>query len=241
MSTWVIEAANLRKTFAWVPVLDGVSCQVGAGEIVSIFGHNGAGKTTLLRLFATLLKPSQGVLRLFHSTPTDPRVRRRLSFLGHDSFLYPDLTPAENLSFYGRAYHLSDLDARIATALEQVGLLDWSNTLVRTFSRGMEQRLALARALFHDPDLLLLDEPDAGLDTRGMAMLRDMVSCMKEQGKTVILTTHDFSFGLELCDRALILHRGDIAWQSDGRLPALHEFLDIYHSATHHSSLITHH
>jgi heme exporter protein A len=241
MNTWVIEAENLRKTFAWVPVLDGISCQIGAGEIVSIFGHNGAGKTTLLRLFASLLKPSAGVLRLFHSTPADPKVRRRLSFLGHDSFLYPDLTPVENLSFYGKAYHLPDLETRIATALEQVGLLDWGNTLVRTFSRGMEQRLALARALFHNPDLLLLDEPDTGLDTRGTILLQTVLSRMKEQGKTVVLTTHDLALGLQMCDRAAILHRGRISWQSGARLPSFQEFMEIYHSATHHSSLSTQH
>jgi heme exporter protein A len=235
MNNWVIEAHNLRKTFAWMPVLDGLSCAISKGETVGLFGPNGAGKTTLLHLFATLLRPSAGTLRLFQSAPYDPGVRRRLSFLGHDSFLYPDLTPIENLTFYGKAYRLSNLDARIPTALAHVGLQDWGNIPVRTFSRGMEQRLALARALFHDPDLLLLDEPDTGLDSRGLTLLHTVLSRMKEQAKTVVFTTHDFAFGLELCDRVLILHRGRIAWHSSGRLSSVQEFLDIYHANTQFS------
>jgi heme exporter protein A len=232
MSTWVIEAENLRKTFAWTPVLDGVSCRIGAGEVVGVFGPNGAGKTTFLRLLATLLKPSAGTLRLFERAPHEPAVRRRLGFLGHDSFLYPDLTPIENLTFYGRAYGLSHVEERINTVLEQIGLHDWGNTPVRTFSRGMEQRLALARALLHEPDLLLLDEPYTGLDSRGVTTLQTTLARAKEQGKTVVLTTHDFALGLELCDRALILHRGCLSWQSTGRLPSVHEFVEIYHTET---------
>jgi heme exporter protein A len=239
MSSWVIEAENLRKTFAWTPVLNGVSCHVGAGEVVGVFGPNGAGKTTFLRLLATLLKPSAGTLRLFARDPYDPAVRRRLGFLGHDSFLYPDLTPVENLTFYGRAYGLSDLPGRIDTALEQVGLRDWGHTPVRTFSHGMEQRLALARSLFHEPDLLLLDEPYTGLDSRGVTTLQTALACAKEQGKTVVLTTHDFSLGLELCDRALILHRGRLAWQSTDHLPSVREFVELYHTETQSSGLQT--
>lgn len=239
MSAWVIEAENLRKTFAWTPVLNGVSCRIGVGEVLSVFGPNGAGKTTFLRLLATLLKPSDGILRLFQRAPHDPAVRRRLGFLGHDSFLYPDLTPIENLTFYGRAYGLSDLETRINTALEQIGLRDWGNTPVRTFSRGMEQRLALARALLHEPDLLLLDEPYTGLDSRGVTTLQTTLMRAKEQGKTVVLTTHDFALGLELCDRALILHRGRLSWQSAGRLPSLPEFVEIYHLETQSSALRT--
>ncbi|HKA54836.1 MAG TPA: heme ABC exporter ATP-binding protein CcmA [Candidatus Binatia bacterium] len=235
MSTWVIEAENLHKTFAWVPVLQGVSCRVGVGEVVGVFGPNGAGKTTFLRLLATLLQPSGGTLRLFGRAPHEPAVRRRLGFLGHDSFLYPDLTPIENLTFYGRAYGLSRMGERIDTALEQIGLRDWGNTPVRTFSRGMEQRLALARALLHEPDLLLLDEPYAGLDSHGVTYLQTTLTRAKAQGKTVVLTTHDFALGLGLCDRAVILHRGRLSWQSAGPLPPVQEFVEIYHRETQSS------
>lgn len=232
MSAWIIEAENLQKTFAWTPVLAGVSCRIGAGEAVGVFGPNGAGKTTFLRLLATLLRPSGGTLRLFNRAPHDPTVRRKLGFLGHESFLYPDLTPIENLTFYGRAYTLANLQERIGAALAQVGVQDWGNVPVRTFSRGMEQRLALARTLLHDPDLLLLDEPYTGLDAQGVTSLQTLLAGAKARGKTIVLTTHDFAHGLELCDRALIFHRGRIAWQSTGSLPSLAEFMEIYHSST---------
>lgn len=228
MSNWVIEAEQLRKTFAWTPVLSGVSCRIGQGEIVGIFGHNGAGKTTLLRLFATLLRPSAGTLKLFHHDPQDVQVRRRVGFLGHDSFLYPDLTPVENLTFYGRAYGLPQLATRIDAALERVGLQEWRHLPVRAFSRGMEQRLGLARALFHDPDLLLLDEPDTGLDPQGTALLRMILAQARSRGKTVVFTTHDLAFGLAVCTRALILHGGVIVWQASGSLPSVETFSDIY-------------
>lgn len=239
MTSWVVEAENLQKTFAWVPVLDGVSCDIAAGEVVSVFGPNGAGKTTFLRLLATLLKPSRGTLKLFGCAPYEPSVRRKLGFLGHESFLYADLTPIENLTFYGRAYHLSDLKSRIADILEQMGLSDWGNMPVRTFSRGMEQRVALARVLLHEPDLVLLDEPYTGLDSHGVATLQRTLAHVKAQGKTVVLTTHDFALGLELCDRALIFNRGCLPWQSNSRLPSLREFLDIYYRETQSSASLT--
>jgi len=241
MTSWVVEADNLSKTFAWVPVLHGVSYRVAQGETVAVFGPNGAGKTTFLRLLATLLKPSSGTLRLFGHAPDDLIVRRRLGFLGHDSFLYPDLTPIENLTFYGKAYGLSDLRNRIASVLQFVGLQEWGNSQVRTFSRGMEQRVALARALLHEPELLLFDEPYAGLDARGVATLQTALTQTKAQGKTVIFTTHDFALGLGLCDRALIFNRGRLVWHSGGQLPSVAEFDEIYHQKTQSSSLVTHH
>jgi heme exporter protein A len=232
MTPWIIEAENLGKTFAWVPVLHDVSYRVAQGETVAIFGPNGAGKTTFLRLLATLLQPSSGTLRLFGRTPDNPAVRRKLGFLGHESFLYPDLTPIENLTFYGKAYGLFDLRDRIAFVLQFVGLQDWGKTQVRTFSRGMEQRIALARALLHEPELLLFDEPYAGLDARGIAILQTALTQTKVQGKTVIFTTHDFALGLGLCDRALIFNRGRIVWQSEERLPSVSEFTELYHQYT---------
>jgi heme exporter protein A len=232
MTALAVEAENLSKTFAWVPVLQGVSYCVAPGETVAIFGPNGAGKTTFLRLLSTLLKPSSGTLQLFGHPAEDPTVRRKLGFLGHDSFLYPDLTPIENLTFYGKAYELADLRDRIHSVLQFVGLAEWGNAQVRTFSRGMEQRISLARALLHEPDLLLFDEPYSGLDARGIAILQTALTQTKAQGKTVIFTTHDFALGLDLCDRAVIFNRGRIVWQSDRQLPSVAEFDDIYHTNT---------
>ncbi len=236
MKDLVIEAENVHKTFAWTPVLQGVSCRVRAGEIVCLFGPNGAGKTTLLRVLATLLQPSAGHLRLFGQVPTAAAVRRRLGFLGHESFLYPDLTPVENLTFYSRAYQLTNAAERTEKVLEQVGLQQWRDTQVRIFSRGMEQRLSLARTLLHDPDLFLLDEPYAGLDARGITTLQSVLVTAKDRGKTVVLTTHDFALGLDIASRALILHRGRIVWESTAPLPAAQEFSTIYQQYTQPSA-----
>jgi heme exporter protein A len=205
--------------------------------VVGVFGPNGAGKTTFLRFLAPLLRPSAGKLALFGSLPQEAHVRRRLGFLGHESFLYPDLTPVENLTFYGRAYTVPEVQTRIATVLQQVGLQQWGNTVVRTFSRGMEQRLALARVLLHGPDLLLLDEPYTGLDAQGVAMLQSALAQMKAQGKTIILTTHDFTFGLELCTRVVIVNRGRIAWESSGHIPTVQQFIELYDRKTQSSVL----
>lgn len=234
MTDWVIEAENLRKTFAWIPVLQDVSCQIGAGAIVSIFGPNGAGKTTFLRILATLLQPSAGALRLFGQSSPNAAVRRRLGFLGHESFLYPDLTAEENLTFYGHAYQLENTPTRIDAILEEVGLHQWRKTPVRIFSRGMEQRLSLARALLHDPELLLLDEPYTGLDTRGVKTLQTVLTKAKEREKTVVLTTHDFALGLEISSKAFILHRGCMSWETPKKLPSVQEFSEIYQLYTQH-------
>ena len=239
MSGWIIEAEKVRKTFAWTPVLQEVSCRIGAGEVVSIFGPNGAGKTTFLHILATLLLPSAGELHLFGQAPTDATVRRRLGFLGHESFLYPDLTPEENLTFYGQAYQLENMQERIDSVLEAVGLQPWRKTPVRIFSRGMEQRLSLARTLLHDPDLLLLDEPYTGLDARGVATLQEVLTAAKGQKKTAILITHDFGLGLEISSRSLILHRGRILWESDGVAPPVAEFIELYHHHTRSSGSLT--
>lgn len=232
MNTWVVEAQNLRKTFAWTPVLSDVSCCIAPAEVVGIFGPNGAGKTTLLRLLATLLTPTAGRLSLFGSDASELAVRRKIGFLGHESYLYPDLTPEENLTFYGKAYQVPNLTDRIAQQLESVGLRDWRTMPVRYFSRGMEQRLSLARALLHAPELFLLDEPDTGLDPRGLSTLHATLAQAKDQAKTVILTSHDFARSRELCTRALILHRGRIVWQSEAALPSPQEFAELYTACT---------
>lgn len=237
MNTWVVEAENLFKTFAWLPVLKGISCQIAAGKAVGVFGPNGAGKTTFLRLLATLLKPTSGTLKLFGIPASNPKIRRRLGFLGHDSFLYADLTPLENLHFYSRAYRLADAEVRIAEVLEQVELQDWATTPIRTFSRGMEQRLALARVLLHEPDLLLLDEPYTGLDQPAVSLLQTTLMQAKSAGKTIVFTTHDFGLGLALCSQAMILSQGRIVWHSADATLSVDEFRSLYAEKTQPSTL----
>lgn len=232
MNGCVITAENVHKTFAWTPVLRDISCTVEAGQAVAVFGPNGAGKTTLLRLLASLLKPSSGSLRLFALPADDPRARRRIGFVGHDSFLYPDLSPFENLRFYAHAYRLDNGAARVQAMLEYVGLQDWATTPVRSLSRGMEQRLALARALLHEPDLLLLDEPYTGLDAEALELLHASLLRARQAGKTIVFSSHDFERGLALCSRVLMLCRGRIVWQSTADTPSVAELRDIYTDLT---------
>lgn len=232
VQTSVVAAQRLRKSFLWTPVLDDVTFQAGPGETVGVFGPNGSGKTTLLRVFATLLRPNAGLLTLFGGNPDSEDARRRIGFLGHDSFLYPDLTVEENLFFYGKAYRVRPLADRIAAQLQRVGLDHWRHTPVRHFSRGMEQRLALARTLLHDPDLILLDEPHTGLDTAAQDVLHDALGRAAARGKTVMLSSHDFERCRDLCTHAVLLHRGRLAWESTGTLPTVARFAEIYAEST---------
>ncbi len=225
---WVVEVQGLVKYFGRLPVLRGVSCRVAKGEVLAFFGPNGAGKTTFLKILATLLRPSAGAVCLFGGRFRGRELRQRLGFLSHESFLYPDLTPWENLSFYSRAFGLPSRTDRIAALLEEVGLSGWEHFPVRVFSHGMERRLALARVLLHDPELLLLDEPYSGLDAQGISLLQSLFQRARASGKTVLLTTHDFALGLEVCSRALILHRGEVVWQAEGEIPSPQEFSNVY-------------
>lgn len=214
----VVQSVGLGRRFAGVTALQGVDLTVTTGEAVAVFGPNGAGKTTLLRILATLLRPSQGALRLFGVPLSDAgtSARRRIGFLSHRSFLYPDLTPAQNLDFYARMFAVPARLERVRGLLDQVGLIGWAHRPVRTLSRGLEQRCALARALVHEPELLLLDEPFSGLDVNAAAMLSKMLRQAQARGTTLLMTTHDSARGFEICSRAVILARGRLVW--DGRV-----------------------
>jgi heme exporter protein A len=168
-----IQVRALTKSFGPHRVLRGVDLAVGPGEFVALLGPNGAGKTTLIRTIATLGRPTAGdVLVNGHSVRGDTgRVRRDLGLVSHQTFLYGDLTAEENLRFYGALYRMAGLDERIDYLLGKVGLSERRRDAVRTFSRGMQQRLSIARAILHDPPILLLDEPDTGLDQQAIRML----------------------------------------------------------------------
>jgi len=235
MPAAVIETRALGRCFAGVTALHALDLHVGAGEAVAVFGPNGAGKSTLLRLLATLLRPSAGGLRLFGRPVNDGGAvaRRRIGFLSHQSFLYPDLTPTENLDFYARMFGVARAAERVRALIERVGLTGWAHRPVRTLSRGLEQRCALARALVHEPDLLLLDEPFTGLDVDASAMLTDMLRETHAAGTTFLMTTHDMARGFEVSQRAIILNRGRLVW--DGRVGETHlgEFEQTYLASVH--------
>ena len=212
----MIEARALVKTFGLKPVLRGIDLELAPGEFVALMGPNGAGKTTLLRVLATLSKPTFGQVRVAgYPLPAGAEhVRRRLGVVSHHPLLYGDLTAEENLEFYARMYGVRPAGPRIRDVLEQVGLAARRRDPVRTFSRGMQQRLAIGRAVLHDPEVMLFDEPYTGLDQEASAMLDGVLQSVAAKGRTVLMTTHDLARGFALADRVLILSRGVIAFSA---------------------------
>ncbi|HZU05461.1 MAG TPA: ATP-binding cassette domain-containing protein [Chloroflexota bacterium] len=205
----VVEAQGLVKFYGATAALRGCDLTVAAGERVALVGPNGAGKTTLLKLLATLVRPSAGRLWLFgvDAVRYPAVVRRRLGVVAHDTYLYRDLTVAENLALYGRLYGVADLRRRVAESVAWVGLAGQADRRVGALSRGQQQRVALARALLHAPALLLLDEPDAGLDEAGQALLAAVV---REAAISVVLATHALERALALADRVVVLAAGRV-------------------------------
>lgn len=205
-----LEAAGLAREFGAVRAVDGVSFSLDQGEFLTVFGPNGAGKTSLLRLLGGGLKPSRGEVRIDgrRLRPGDREWHRPIGVLSHGTFLYGHLTARENLRFYGRLFDVVDLEAAIEERLTTFALVDRADDLVRTLSRGMRQRLALARALLHDPEIVLLDEPYTGLDPHAASLLREVLATLKRERRTVVLVTHNLTQGLELADRVAIQFRG---------------------------------
>lgn len=208
----MIQVDKLVKRFGPKMVLRNLDFTVSAGEFVALLGPNGAGKTTFLRILASLSRQTLGTVRVAgHELPGQAAdVRRRLGVVSHMPLLYGDLTAEENLLFYGRMYAVAGLNQRIGEVLETVGLAARRRDLVRTFSRGMQQRLAIARAVLHDPDVLLLDEPHTGLDQDACNMLDHVLRHVSEEGRTVVMTSHDLARAADLAGRFDVLTRGSI-------------------------------
>ncbi|MBI4308426.1 MAG: heme ABC exporter ATP-binding protein CcmA [Chloroflexi bacterium] len=209
-----IEVQGLFKAFGAHQALRGVDMAVREGELVTIFGPNGSGKTTLIKVLATILKPTSGSvaiggLPLPHEAQ---EVRRRIGVVTHQTYLYDELTPYENLAFYGRMYGVRGLVDRIRTVVAQVGLEARLHDRVRTLSNGMQRRLAIARAVLHNPSVLLLDEPEVGLDEHAVNLLEDLLAHLNDGKRTVVMTTHNLERGLRMSDRVMILVDGRIAY-----------------------------
>ena len=203
-----IAIRKLRVRLGGAPVLRGVDLEVASAERLAIFGPNGAGKTTLLRVVAGALRPDDGELRV---AGLDPRrqgraVRARLGVLSHQTYLYGELTATENLRLYGRLYGVPGLTDRIELLLEQVGLYGRRADRVDSLSRGLQQRLAIARAVLHDPPILLLDEPDTGLDLPAQQVLEHVL--FGGERRTVIMATHNVDQARRFCRRAVIMLGG---------------------------------
>lgn len=202
----ILRLERVSRKFGPIYALRGLSLTVCRGEFIALFGPNGAGKTTLLQMIARMLPPTAGKVE-FCGDPKGLSV----GYVSHRSLLYGDLTGLENLLFYGRLYDLPDPSTAARQMLSKLGLDKAQDQIVRTYSSGMRQRLALARALLHDPELLLLDEPYSGLDRHGSRLLLELLKDLKKEGKTVLLITHNLAEGLEISSRVLILREGVLA------------------------------
>jgi heme exporter protein A len=211
----LLEARALRRHFGAVRAVDGISFDIREGEAFTILGPNGAGKTTLLGILAGVLRPTEGEVRFRGQSVRGGETawRGELGVLSHRTGLYGPLTARENLEFFGRLQGVERLDERVAARLAEVGLDEAADRPVRTFSRGMRQRLALARTLLHEPALVLLDEPFTGLDLHASALLRDVLERLRDGRRTVVLVTHNLSEGLALADRVAIQVRGRFAFE----------------------------
>jgi len=209
----MIHVRKLLKRFGLKTVLRGLDFEAAEGEFVALLGPNGAGKTTFLRILASLSRPTLGEIRMAGYALPDQAaaVRRRLGVVSHLPLLYGDLSAEENLRFYARMYSLADPEKRIQEVLDLVGLTQRRRDLVRTFSRGMQQRLAIGRAILHDPEIMLFDEPYTGLDQDACAMLDQVLGQVAARGRTVVMTSHDLTRVAPLASRFDVLSRGVIA------------------------------
>jgi len=210
-----LEAAALGKRYGRRWALRGLNLDVRVGERVALLGPNGAGKSTLLRLGSTLTRPTHGTLAVFGLDPVrqTQEVRRRIGVVAHRPYLYDDLTGRENLAFYAKLYSVADAAQVYLPLLRTAGLEHAGDAFVRTYSRGMQQRLALVRALLHGPDLLLLDEPETGLDQDALAMLEAIVHAGGAE-RTVVFSTHNLDLALRLSDRVVLLASGGLVYDA---------------------------
>jgi heme ABC exporter ATP-binding subunit CcmA len=213
-SEMMVRLQGVTKRYAHIWALRGIDLELRRGRCLGIFGANGAGKTTLLHILATLTRPSSGQVMIagYDAMREAEKIRPLLGVLGHRTYLYGDLTARENLQFYGRLFGVPNRHRRCEDMLHAVGLDSGSTQRVRTFSRGMQQRLAIARVLLHEPQLLLLDEPYTGLDQHAVENLQNLLDDLQAAQRTIILSTHDLARGLAVCDELLIQSRGKVAY-----------------------------
>jgi len=226
----MIKVHRLVKRFGAKTVLRGLDFEVKQGEFVALLGPNGAGKTTFLRILASLSRPTLGEVHVSgYALPSQAAaVRARLGVVTHQPLLYGDLTAEENLRFYGRMYGIPEINQKINEVIEILGLTLRRADLVRTFSRGMQQRLAIGRAILHDPEVMLFDEPHTGLDQDACDMLDRLLRDVAGRGRTVVMTSHDLARVENLATRFDVLARGVIAASTARVNLGKYNLLDFY-------------
>jgi len=210
MSAVAVE--GVWKFFGDYPALRDVKLAAAPGACLALIGRNGAGKTTLLRILAGFSRPGRGEVRIFGGGPRETETRRRIGFIGHGISVYDELSALENLTLFARLYHLPEPERAAREWLERTGLTRVANGLVREFSRGMRQRLAVARAFLHEPSVLLLDEPFTALDDKAIAVLQGLLRGALADGKTIVMSTHQLREALELASDVALLSRGQVAF-----------------------------
>jgi heme ABC exporter ATP-binding subunit CcmA len=213
MSALAVE--GVWKFYGDYPALRDIRFEVAEGSCVALLGRNGAGKTTLLRILAGLSRPQKGQVRVFGLDTLDRAARHRIAVLGHGIGIYDELSAIENLRLFARLYGLTEPDKAANEWLERTGLERVKDSLVREFSRGMRQRLAVARAFLHNPSLFLLDEPFTALDDRAIALLQQLLRDALERGGTVVMSTHQLREALELASHVVLINRGRVAHSGD--------------------------
>jgi heme ABC exporter ATP-binding subunit CcmA len=203
---------NVWKFYGDYPALRNVNLQAEPGSCLALIGRNGAGKTTLLRTVAGFSRPGKGQISIFGNSPRDTAARRQMGYIGHGISVYDELSALENLTLYGKLFALPQPKQAALEWLERTGLDRVKDGLVREFSRGMRQRLAVARAFLHDPKVLLLDEPFTALDDRAIAVLQRLLREALAEGKTIVMSTHQLREALELATHVALLNRGEVAF-----------------------------
>ncbi len=207
-----VSVDGVWKFYGDYPALRDVRLEAAPGACLALIGRNGAGKTTLLRTIAGFSRPGRGEIRIFGNPPRDAEARRMMGFIGHGISVYDELSALENLTLFGKLYGLADPRASALEWLERTGLERVKDGLVREFSRGMRQRLAVARAFLHEPAVLLLDEPFTALDDRAIAVLQRLLREGLAAGKTIVMSTHQLREALELATDVALLARGKVAF-----------------------------
>jgi heme ABC exporter ATP-binding subunit CcmA len=210
-----VRAAGVWRFYGDFPALRDISFEVEPGACLALLGRNGAGKTTLLRILAGLSQPARGRVSIFGKDARESETRRRIGILGHGIGIYDELSAFENLILFGRLYGLADPRRAALEWLERTGLERVKDGLVREFSRGMRQRLAVARAFLHDPSVLLLDEPFTALDDRAIAVLQQILGEARQAQRTIVLSTHQLREALEMATHVALLERGRLAHQGE--------------------------
>lgn len=226
----MIEVSRLWKSYGPVDALRGIDLKIEKGEFLTLFGPNGAGKSTFLKILSTIIKPSSGKVNIdgIDISSANEEARKKIGVISHKAFLYGNLSAKENLLFFGKLYDVPNLNSRVDELLTEVGLSHRANDMVRTFSRGMLQRLTIARAIIHNPAIILLDEPYTGLDQHASKMLTNLLKKLHTTDRTIIMTTHDINNGLFISDRVVIQISGKVVFEDKSANQTVESFERIY-------------